>query len=103
MRSVPNNNEHKAYRVLVAELMPSNPASGALKWHCSLVVTESTTYEELRAVMLRFDSAYIKWSDPLPRSSELKGNGLSPMELDRVKGTHKGDHKGGKGKGKRKV
>ena len=73
---------------------------GQLRQHLNLVVTDSTSYQEVRNLVLRWDAAQTKWGASLASSYELgkSADGPSPMDIDRIKG----DHKGGKGKGKSK-
>ena len=82
--------------------------TGHLRSHCNLVVTDKTTYNELRAMILRYDAAVTRWEPALMRSFEIgrgqthgsASDGPSPMDVDRVqkgKGKGKGGYKGGKG------
>ncbi|OLP82603.1 hypothetical protein AK812_SmicGene36733 [Symbiodinium microadriaticum] len=84
--------------------------SGQLKTQAMIHVTETSTHNDLRSLIERWDSGQARWNDALPSSygitSQKDPNGPAPMEIDRVykgkdkgkKGKH-GDPKGGKPKG----
>ena len=75
---------------------------GQLRSFLNSTLTESSTYEELRSVIARWDASQTKWQNPLSAAfgPDSNKNGVADMEIDRV-GEHKGGKKGkGKGKGK---
>eukprot|EP00435_Cladocopium_sp_Y103_P024696 s2951_g6.t1 len=90
--------------------------TGNLKTWLQLQVTETTTYNKVREMILLYDSSTTKWSEQMMlgvEPSSSTGDGPIPMEIDRIeqKGKYKGGGKGkskdknsqkGKGKGKTK-
>ena len=75
---------------------------GQLRSFLNITLTESSTYEELRSVIARWDALQTKWQNPLSAAfgPDSNKNGVADMEIDRV-GEYKGGKKG-KGKGKAK-
>ena len=81
---------------------------GQLKTHLSLSLKETTTYNELREQVLRWDRGQQKWAGLIIPDD----NGPAPMEISQLwekgkgkqkgKGKGKNDMKGQKGKGKGK-
>ena len=75
---------------------------GQLRSFLNITLTESSTYEELRSIIARWDASQTKWQNPLSAAfgPDSNKNGVADMEIDRV-GEYKGGKKGkGKGKGK---
>ena len=69
--------------------------SGALKTHLSLSLKETSTYNELREEILRWDRGHEKWSKLVSTSDDTSDP--KPMEVDRIQGKGK-SHDKGKGK-----
>ena len=81
--------------------------SGQLRQYANVMISESSTYGDLRSLVVRWDAAQTKWA-PIPsvaaqfglqegKNGYVDDGGLAPMEIDRVKGKGKGK---GKSKGK---
>ena len=79
--------------------------TGQLRTQATVLITETSTYQDLRGLIERWDTSQTRWSTSLASTygiSASSGGGPAPMEIDRVsKGKDKGKDKGkGKGKGK---
>ncbi|CAE7459637.1 unnamed protein product [Symbiodinium sp. CCMP2592] len=80
--------------------------SGQLRTQATVLITESSTYQDLRNLIERWDTSQTKWSTSIASTfgiASSSSGGPAPMEIDRVawnKGKPKG--KGDKGKGKPK-
>ena len=74
----------------------------SVKSHLTVSITDESTYDQMREVILRWERSSQKWSSQIVTGNAQSKNqypddgGLAPMDVDRVKG--KWD-KGGKGKG----
>ncbi|CAE7295462.1 unnamed protein product, partial [Symbiodinium microadriaticum] len=80
--------------------------SGQLRTQATVLITESSTYQDLRSLIERWDTSQTKWSASIASTfgiSASSSGGPQPMEVDRVqqpKGKYGRDPKGkGKGKG----
>lgn len=84
--------------------------TGNLKTFLQVTLSDSTTYEQLREEILRYDAATIRWNSNMALGTMLPGHEDTggPMDVDRIskgksgeKGKSKGkyDNKRGKGKG----
>ena len=81
--------------------------SGQLRQYANVMISETSTYSDLRSLVVRWDAAQTKWAPSVAAQFGLQegkngyvddGGGLAPMDIDRIKG--KGKEKGkGKGKG----
>ena len=89
-----------------AVLMKSVPP-GQLRTYLTVQISDTSSYNDLRSALLRYDTATTKWNSAtalgFDNSSQQHGE-IAPMDVDRVfnkgdgKGKGKGkDHKGGKG------
>eukprot|EP00439_Symbiodinium_sp_Y106_P003077 s11912_g1.t1 len=79
--------------------------TGQLRTQATVLITETSTYQDLCGLIERWDTSQTRWSTSLASTygiSASSGGGPAPMEIDRVsKGKDKGKDKGkGKGKGK---
>ncbi|CAE7034980.1 unnamed protein product [Symbiodinium sp. CCMP2592] len=80
--------------------------SGQLRTQATVLITESSTYQDLRNLIERWDTSQTKWSTSIASTfgiASSSSGGPAPMEIDRVawnKGKPKG--KGDKGKCKPK-
>eukprot|EP00435_Cladocopium_sp_Y103_P039736 s2263_g10.t1 len=72
--------------------------TGQLKVWLQLQVTEATTYNRVREMILLYDTSTTRWSEQMVLGSEVAttADGPMPMEIDRVEGKSKG--RGSKGK-----
>ena len=80
--------------------------SGQLRTYLNVSLTDSTSYDELREQIVRYDQSTIRWSNSMALGSELPSGQVvdtsGPMDVDRIsKGKDKGKQKG-KGKSKDK-
>ena len=81
--------------------------TGQLRQHANVVISDDSTYRDLRELVLRWDGAQTKWQSSVASSYGLyegkKGlhdpGDVVPMEVDRVAKGGRGKYKGGKGKG----
>ena len=77
--------------------------SGQLRTQATVLITESSTYQDLRNLIERWDSSQTRWGASLATSFGIAPpgppGGVAPMEVDRVQ-IGKGKDKGGKDKGK---
>ena len=77
--------------------------SGQLRTQATVLITESSTYQDLRNLIERWDSSQTRWGASLATSFGIAPpgppGGVAPMEVDRVQ-KGKGKDKGGKDKGK---
>jgi hypothetical protein len=73
--------------------------SGQLRTHLNLAIQETTTFQELREQVLRWDRSQQKWSNLIFAD---ESSTAVPMEVDRVYADGRGwnNRKGDKGKGK---
>ena len=98
--------------------------SGQLRQYANVMISESSTYADLRSLVVRWDAAQTKWAPSVAaqfglqegRNGYVDDGGLAPMDIDCIKGKGKGKgkskgkdwndwsqgHKGGKGKDKGK-
>ena len=80
--------------------------SGQLKTYLQITLQDSTSYDDLRESILKYDAATIKWSQTMSMGTQFPGKEQDdtavPMDVDRVsKGKQKGKNKGkSKDKGK---
>ena len=72
--------------------------TGQLRQHTNLIVSDSSSYTDVRNLIMRWDSSQTKWHQPLLKSFEINSpaDHNDPMDIDRVYG--KGHGKKGKGK-----
>ena len=81
--------------------------SGQLKTQAMIHVTESSTYNDLRRLIERWENGQARWNDALASAYGIgshhpkadPNDTSAPMEIDRVKGKGKGKPDKGKGKG----
>ena len=83
--------------------------TGQLKTQATVQISETSTYQDLRALIERWDASQTRWNSSLatsfgitiPNQGNQGNQGPAPMEIDRIKGKDpgKGKGKGGKGKG----
>ena len=74
--------------------------SGQLKMWLQLNVAESQDYQKLREAIVQYDNATMKWTNVMMLGADPGGGeGVVPMEIDRIKGKGN-DYSKGKGKGK---
>ena len=74
--------------------------TGNLKTFLQVTLSESTTYDQLREEILRYDNATIRWNSNMALGTALPGqeDAGGPMDVDRISKGKYGDK--GKGKGK---
>ena len=79
--------------------------SGQLRQYANVMISESSSYADLRSLVVRWDAAQTKWAPSVAaqfglqegRNGYVDDGGLAPMDIDRIKGKGKGK---GKSKGK---
>ena len=80
--------------------------SGQLKTYLQITLQDSTSYDDLRESIPKYDAATIKWSQTMSMGTQFPGKEQDdtavPMDVDRIsKGKQKGKNKGkSKDKGK---
>ena len=82
--------------------------TGQLRQHANVVISDDSTYRDLRELVLRWDGAQTKWQSSVASSYGLQegkkglhdSGDVVPMDVDRVAKAGRGKYKGGRGKGK---